>query len=70
MLPVVLWLSSSPAWACRVCRPRVQAAIYTPEYTGSLLVLLLPIGVLLVGGCGLYFAADIKRYFLTPPTHG
>jgi hypothetical protein len=65
LLTWALWLSSSPAWACRVCRPRVQATIHTAEYTGNLLVLLLPIGLLLAGGVGLYFAADIKRYFLS-----
>lgn len=70
LLTWALWLVSSVAYACRVCRPRVQAAIHTPEYTGNLLLLLLPIGILLVGGVGLYFAADIKRYFLTPPSHG
>lgn len=64
-----LWLIGPAAWACRVCRPRVQAAIQSPEYTGNLLVLLLPVGILLIGGIGLYFAADIKRYFLAPPVH-
>jgi hypothetical protein len=69
LLTVTLSLISSLAWACRVCRPRVQATIHTPDYTGNLLVLLLPIAVLLAGGVGLYFAADIKRYFLAPK-HG
>lgn len=58
-----LWLASPTAWACRVCRPRVQATIHTPDYAGTLAVLLLPIGLLLVGGLGLYFATTIKRYF-------
>jgi hypothetical protein len=70
LLTWALSLVSSAAWACRVCRPRVQATIYTPEYTGNLLLLLLPVAILLVAGVGLYFATDIKRYFLTPPTHG
>ena len=70
LLTWALWLVSFAADACTVCRPRVQATIHTPEYTGNLLLLLLPISILLVGSVGLYFAADIKRYFLTPPTHG
>ena len=70
LLTAALWLTSTVAWACRVCRPRVQATIHTPEYTGNLLVLLLPIGILLVGGLGLYFAADIKRHFFSVPAHG
>ena len=69
LLTCVLYLVATNAWACRVCRPRVQATIHTPEYTGNLLLLLLPIGILLVGGVGLYFAADIKRYFLPSPTN-
>ncbi|QIL77036.1 hypothetical protein [Hymenobacter sp. HDW8] len=70
LLTWALWLVHSAAWACRTCRPRVQATIHTPEYTGNLLLLLLPIGILLVGGIGLYFADAIKRYFLSKPTHG
>lgn len=70
LLTLLLWLTTSMAWACRVCRPRVQATIHTPEYTGNLLVLLLPIALLLVGGVGLYFAAELKRYFLASPKHG
>jgi hypothetical protein len=70
LLTWALWLGSSAAWACTVCRPRVQATIHTSEYTGNLVLLLLPIGILLVGGVGLYFIADIKRYFLTSRTHG
>ena len=70
LLTATLSLISSLAWACRVCRPRVQATIHTPDYTANLLVLLLPVGLLLAGGLGLYFAADIKRYFLPSPKHG
>ncbi len=70
LLMWALWLSSLPTWACRVCRPRVQATIHTPDYTDNLLVLLLPIALLLASGVGLYFAADIKRCFFAAPKHG
>lgn len=71
ILLLALCLTGPAAWACRVCRPRVQATIHASDYSGNLLVLLLPIGILLAGGLGLYFAADIKRYFLSSrPSHG
>ncbi|OON69773.1 hypothetical protein [Hymenobacter sp. CRA2] len=56
------WLSQ-PAWACRVCRPRVQAGIHTADYAANLLWLLLPVALLIGGGLAVYFAADVKRRF-------
>ncbi|RPD47118.1 hypothetical protein DNI29_13290 [Hymenobacter sediminis] len=55
-----LLLMGPVAHACRVCRPRVQAQIHTPDYTANLLILLLPIAVVLLVGAGLYFAPALK----------
>lgn len=54
-----LLLTGPLAHACRVCRPRVQAGIHTPEYTANLLLLLLPVAVLLLMGLGMYFASAL-----------
>jgi len=61
----------APAWACRVCRPRVQAAIHAPDYTQNIALVLLPVGVLLLLGLGLFFASSFTRRFTSSsPVHG
>lgn len=55
-----LLLTGPLAHACRVCRPRVQAQIHTPDYSANLLVLLLPIAVVLLVGAGVYFAPALR----------
>lgn len=68
---LLLLLSPLPVWACRVCRPRVQAAIHGPDYAVNLGVLLLPVGVLLLLGLGVFCAPTIRRFFTaTSATHG
>lgn len=57
----LLWLPGPAAWACAVCRPRVQAGIFTTACPATLALVLLPVGRLLLGGTGLFFAADIRR---------
>lgn len=64
-LTCCLLLTGPLAQACRVCRPRVQAQIHTPDYTTNLLVLLLPVGLVLLIGLGLFFAPALKSR-LTP----
>ncbi|WP_400194131.1 hypothetical protein [Hymenobacter sp. B81] len=53
--------SSGAGWACTVCRPRVQAAIYQPNYAQNLGLLLVPVALLLALGAGVYFFEDLKR---------
>ncbi|WP_046244158.1 hypothetical protein [Hymenobacter terrenus] len=60
---LLLLLTSPAAWACTVCRPRVQAGIHNDAYTANLLLILLPVAVLLLAGLGLFFAADIRHRF-------
>jgi hypothetical protein len=64
LLTLLFLLLTSPAtWACAVCRPRVQAGIHNEAYTANLLLVLLPVALLLAGGLGLFFAADIRHRF-------
>ena len=49
------------AWACRVCRPRVDAGIYDAGYQANLLLVLLPVLLLLAFVAGLYYAPALKR---------
>jgi hypothetical protein len=48
------------AWACPQCRPLVQAGVYNQDFAGTLFLLLVPVGVLVLIGAGLYFAAPLK----------
>ncbi len=59
---LLCWLAT-PAWACRVCRPRVQATIHAPDYGHNLLLILLPVAVLLLLGVALFFADALTRRF-------
>ena len=61
---LLLLLTSSAIWACTVCRPRVQAGIHNEAYAANLLLVLLPVALLLLGGVGVFFAADIRHRFL------
>ena len=56
----LFWLSGEAAGACVVCRPRVQAGIHNGAYAANLALVLLPVALLL-GGLGVYFAADIRH---------
>jgi hypothetical protein len=51
-----LLLTPTLGEACPACRPRVQAAIHTPDYAANVALLLLPVAILLVLGVGLYWA--------------
>ncbi|SHL17071.1 hypothetical protein [Hymenobacter psychrotolerans] len=64
-----LCLNAPQAWACQVCRPRVQAAIHAPGYTANLGLLLLPVGVLLLVGLGVFFASDIRQRLPRASSH-
>ncbi|QIX62236.1 hypothetical protein HER32_14025 [Hymenobacter sp. BT18] len=65
-----LVLLPASTWACPVCRPRVQAAIHGPGFAQQLGMLLLPVGVLLLVGVGVFFAPAIRRRFtFTPAPH-
>ena len=71
LVALLLWAPATLAWACRVCRPRVQATIHAPNYTQNLLLVLLPVGLLLLLGVGLFFASSFTRRFTsTSPAHG
>ncbi|WP_375436280.1 hypothetical protein [uncultured Hymenobacter sp.] len=65
---LLCWLAP-PAWACRVCRPRVQATIHAPDYGHNLLLILLPVGLLVLLGVGLFFADTLTRRFTSPALH-
>jgi hypothetical protein len=69
-LTVFLLLLGPVALACRVCRPKVEAGIYTPEYSVNLLALLVPIGALLLLAVGVFYASAIKQRFTTSSSHG
>lgn len=58
--------SSTVALGCTVCRPKVEAGIYTPAYSTTALVLLLPI-LLLVGGSLLLYYSPKRLPWKTPP---
>jgi hypothetical protein len=59
---LLLGLCLGPAaWGCAVCRPRVEAGIHNGAYTANLLLVMLPVAVVLLGGLGLFFAADINH---------
>ena len=52
---VSLLLAPPPARACAWCRPRVEAGIHDAAYGKRLLLVLLPVGLLLGLGVGLFF---------------
>ena len=60
-------LVASAAQACVVCRPKVQAAIYNPDYAANALLVLLPIGLLVTGALLLFFSANLALWKPTPP---
>ena len=55
-----LLFGGGPSWACPQCRPLVQAGVYNQDFAGTLFLLLLPVGVLVLIGAGLYFAAPLE----------
>jgi len=58
---LLLFLSVAPSvWACSECRIQVNSGVYSQNFTGTLLVMLLPIIVLALIGVGIYYADDIK----------
>lgn len=59
----LLLSSSATGWACAACRPQVTAGIYTADFLGRLVLLLLPVLLILLGGLGLYFADRITTTF-------
>lgn len=65
---LLCWLSV-PAGACQVCRPRVQATIHAPDYSQNLLLILLPVGLLVLLGVGLFFADTLTRRFTSFALH-
>jgi hypothetical protein len=62
---VSLLLATNTAWACPVCRPKVQAAVYNQHYLTTALLVLLPVLLLAVGGVGLYFSSRIALWKTT-----
>ena len=59
-------MSATAALGCAACRPKVEAGIYTPAYSTTALVLLLPI-LLLVGGSLLLYYSPKRLPWKTPP---
>lgn len=58
---LLLFLSVAPSvWACPECRAQVNSGVYSQNFSGTLLVMLLPIIVLALVGVGIYYADDIK----------
>lgn len=62
----LLLLTGPAAWACRVCRPKVEAGIHTPAYSANLLLVLLPVALLVAVGVGLFYSAQLQRRFTSP----
>jgi hypothetical protein len=62
-LTLLAGLWAAGAGACPWCRPRVQAAIYTPAYTTHALLVLLPVAVLLAVGIGVFYWDKLRPYF-------
>jgi hypothetical protein len=69
-LTALCLLMGPVAMACRVCRPRVQAAIHTPEYTVNLFTLLLPVVALLLLAVGVFYGAAFKQRFTQLASNG
>jgi hypothetical protein len=55
VLVSVLLIAAAPAQACAWCRPRVEAGIHDAAYGKRMLLVLLPVGLLLGLGVGLFF---------------
>ncbi|MCB2407654.1 hypothetical protein [Hymenobacter lucidus] len=64
---LALLLAATTAQACAVCRPRVEAAIHAPDYTDTLLLLLLPVALLVGGVLLLFFSPTLFSWKPTPP---
>ena len=64
---LALLLAATTALACRVCRPKVEAAIHAPDYTATLLLLLLPVGLLVGGALLLFFSPTLFSWKPTSP---
>jgi hypothetical protein len=62
-----LLLATTTAQACKVCRPKVQAAIHTPDFTANALLMLLPVALLVGGALLLYFSPNLARWNPTTP---
>ena len=62
-LTLLACLGAAGAEACPWCRPRAQAGIYTPAYTTTALLVLLPVMVLLAWGIGLFYWNKLRPYF-------
>ena len=60
-------VGASAAQACAVCRPKVQAAIYNPDYAANALLMLLPVGLLVTGALLLFFSSELVSWKLTTP---
>ena len=58
-LAALVLLAPTLGEACPVCRPRVQAAIHTPDYAANVALLLLPVGILQALGLALYWADQL-----------
>lgn len=52
--------TARPVWACPECRAQVKSGVLSPDFTTTLFVMLLPVGVLALVGAGIYYADDIK----------
>jgi hypothetical protein len=58
---LLLFLSAAPSvWACPECRAQVNSGVYSQNFSGTLLVMLLPIIVLALVGVG------IKKWLIVP----
>lgn len=62
LLASLLGLAPALAHACAVCRPKVQAAIHTADYSVNMGLLLLPVALLLALGVGLYYAEALVAW--------
>ncbi|GAB2949447.1 hypothetical protein GCM10027048_13160 [Hymenobacter coalescens] len=60
----------SAAQACTVCRPKVEAGIYTAGYSANALVLLLPILLLVGGSLLLYYSPKLLPWKTFPRRRG
>jgi hypothetical protein len=66
VLLLTLLLCGLAATACPVCRPKVEAGIYSADYAPHLLLVLLPVGLVLGLGLGLFYWDKLSTRFARP----
>ena len=62
LVSVSLWMTwTGPLSACLLCRAKVAAEIYNPDFNFHLFLMLFPVLVLMVIGLGFYGAGNPRN---------